>query len=111
MLSLDFSLSIGSGYLLTPKSKNRAGAYCKPPPPVRFTIGSHGGRVLNPPPPGWGGGDAHIISFCICAVYLRIAYAVHIIQLRRALAGHPFQALAAARSHTRSARAGSAVRL
>lgn len=108
MLSLNFSLSIGSGYLLTPLVKNRAVAYCKPPPPVRFTIGSHGGRVLNTLRPR---GDARIISFCICAVYLRIAYAVHIIQSLRALAGPLFQALAAAQSRIRSARAGSAVRL
>lgn len=98
MLSLNFSLSIGSGYLLTPLVKNRAWAYCKPTPPVRFTTSSHGGRVVTQP-------------LCICAVYLRTAYAMHIIQSRRALAGPLFQALAAAQSRIRSARAGSAVRL
>lgn len=98
MLSLNFSLSIGSGYLLTPLVKNRARAYCKPTPPVRFTTSSHGGRVVTQP-------------LCIYAVYLHIAYAVHIIQSLRALAGPLFQALAAAQSRIRSARAGSAVRL
>lgn len=94
MLSLNFSLSIGSGYLLTPLVKNRARAYCKPTPPVRFTIISHSGRVITQP-------------HCICAVYLRIAYAVHIIQSLRALAGPLFQALAAAQNRIQSGRAGS----
>lgn len=94
MLSLNFSLSIGSGYLLTPLVKNRAWAYCKPTPPVRFTTSSDSGRVITQP-------------LCIYAVYLRIAYAVHIIQSRRARLGHPFQAPAAARSRIQSIRAGS----
>lgn len=78
MLSLNFSLSIGSGYLLTPLVKNRAVAYCKPPPPVRFTTSSHGGRVINPPAPP--GGCAYniilhmrcIFTHCICSAYYTI---------------------------------------
>lgn len=78
MLSLNFSLSIGSGYLLTPLVKNRAWAYCKPTPPVRFTTSSHGGRVLNPPAPP--GGCAYniilhmrcIFTHCICSAYYTI---------------------------------------
>lgn len=68
MLSLNFSLSIGSGYLLTPLVKNRAWAYCKPTPPVRFTIGSHSGRVITQH-------ALHIrciFTHCICSAYYTI---------------------------------------
>lgn len=77
MLSLNFSLSIGSGYLLTPLVKNRAVAYCKPPPPVRLTTSSRGDRVLTHPPP-WGIGRARyriafcIFIHCICSAYYTI---------------------------------------
>lgn len=107
MLSLNFSLSIGSGYLLTPLVKNRARAHCKPAPPVRFTIISHSGRVVTQPP--HGGWAAHGIALSFA--YSFTVYAVHIIQSLRALAGPLFQALAAAQSRIRSARVGSAVRL
>ena len=78
MLSLNFSLSIGSGYLLTPLVKNRAVAYCKPPPPVRFTIGSQGGRVLTPHRQLWARAYNTVLhmrcifTHCICSAYYTI---------------------------------------
>ena len=78
MLSLNFSLSIGSGYLLTPLVKNRAWAYCKPTPPctVHYWQSQRQGAKHAPPP----GGCAYniilhmrcIFTHCICSAYYTI---------------------------------------
>lgn len=59
------TLSIWGMYVLTPKTAQRRGLYCKPTPPVRLTTSSRGDRVLTHPPP-WGIGRARYrIAFCI----------------------------------------------
>lgn len=68
------TLSIWGMYVLTPKTAQRRGLYCKPTPPVRLTTSSRGDRVPTHPP--HGGQAAHGIALSFA--YSFTVYALHV---------------------------------
>ena len=81
------TLSIWGMYVLTPKTAQRRGLYCKPTPPVRLTTSSRGDRVPTHPPHG---DRPRTVLHCVLHIHSLYMHCMFI-QLRRARAYPLFQ--------------------
>ena len=81
------TLSIWGMYVLTPKTAQRRGLYCKPTPPVRLTTSSRGDRVPTHPP---NGDRPRTVSHCVLHIHSLYMHCMFI-QLHRARSYPLFQ--------------------